>query len=69
MDPFYRYRRNILPKRTSELIALMALSTTLFLFLHTRDLNTKLKEMEIKIQPDSMVSANQLISSKLEIEL
>ncbi|XP_074035152.1 heparan sulfate 2-O-sulfotransferase pipe isoform X1 [Leptinotarsa decemlineata] len=64
MDPFSRYRRNFFPKRTSELIALMALSTTLFLFLHTRDLNIKLREMEIKIQPDSMVSANQLIASE-----
>ncbi|CAG9824938.1 unnamed protein product [Phaedon cochleariae] len=62
MEQFHWNRRMVLPKRTSELIALMAISTTLFLFLHTRDLNTKLKEMEVKIQPYSMVSGNQLIS-------
>ncbi|XP_028134157.1 heparan sulfate 2-O-sulfotransferase pipe [Diabrotica virgifera virgifera] len=61
MDQFYRGRRLGFPKRTSELIALMALSTTLFLYIHTRDLHTKLKEMEVKIQPVSMVSGNQLL--------
>ncbi|KAF2901601.1 hypothetical protein ILUMI_04588 [Ignelater luminosus] len=55
-------RRFAVPKRTSELIALMAISTTLFLFLHTRDLNSKLKQMEVKMQPEDLVSANQLIS-------
>uniref|UniRef100_A0ABL0DR80 Uncharacterized protein n=1 Tax=Rhodnius prolixus TaxID=13249 RepID=A0ABL0DR80_RHOPR len=35
----------------------MAISTTLFLYLHTRDLHTKLKEMEIKLQPDVSLSA------------
>lgn len=63
MDHLYRGRRFILSKRTSELIALLALSTTLFLYIHTRDLNTKLKEMEIKIQPVSMISSNQLVLS------
>ncbi|XP_019866240.1 heparan sulfate 2-O-sulfotransferase pipe [Aethina tumida] len=62
MDGFYRHRRISFPKRTSELIALMAISTTLFLFLHTRDLNTKLKEMEVKLQPDYIISSNQIIS-------
>ncbi|CAH1105079.1 unnamed protein product [Psylliodes chrysocephalus] len=63
MDHLYRGRRFILSKRTSELIALLALSTTLFLYIHTRDLNTKLKEMEIRIQPVSMISSNQLVLS------
>ncbi|XP_065164490.1 heparan sulfate 2-O-sulfotransferase pipe-like [Atheta coriaria] len=49
--------------RTSELIALVAISTTLFLFLHTRDLSTRLREMEVRLQPgDDGVSANQIIS-------
>ncbi|XP_056635120.1 heparan sulfate 2-O-sulfotransferase pipe isoform X2 [Diorhabda carinulata] len=39
----------------------MALSTTFFLYIHTRDLHSKLREMEIKIQPVSMISSNQLI--------
>nr|XP_014280499.1 heparan sulfate 2-O-sulfotransferase pipe [Halyomorpha halys] len=47
------------PKRTSELVALMAISTTLFLFLHTRDLHSKLKEMEVKLQPDVSLSGHQ----------
>lgn len=50
--------------RTSELVALMAISTTLFLFLHTRDLNTRLREMEVRLQPDDVISANQIVSGK-----
>ena len=42
--------------RTSELVALMAISTTLFLFIHTRELHTKLKAMEVKLQPEEMLS-------------
>jgi hypothetical protein len=42
--------------RTSELVALMAVSTTLFLFIHTRELHTKLKAMEVKLQPEDMLS-------------
>jgi hypothetical protein len=34
----------------------MAISTTLFLFIHTRELHTKLKEMEVKLQPEDMLS-------------
>lgn len=61
MDNVYaKYRRMILPKRTSDLIALMAISTTLFLFLHTRDLNTKLREMEVKLQPEDEILSNHL---------
>ncbi|XP_071057470.1 heparan sulfate 2-O-sulfotransferase pipe isoform X2 [Onthophagus taurus] len=48
--------------RASELIALMALSTTFFLFLHTRDLNTRLREMEVKLQPEDILTANQIVS-------
>jgi hypothetical protein len=34
----------------------MAISTTLFLFIHTRELHTKLKAMEVKLQPEEMIS-------------
>ncbi|XP_017781140.1 PREDICTED: heparan sulfate 2-O-sulfotransferase pipe [Nicrophorus vespilloides] len=61
MENFFKRRFNV-PKRTSELIALVAISTTLFLFLHTRDLNTRLKEMEVRLHPDELLSSNQLIS-------
>lgn len=43
----------------------MAISTTLFLFIHTRDLNTRLREMEVKLQPEDMVAANQMVSGRL----
>ena len=46
--------------RTSELVALMAISTTLFLFLHTRDLHTKLKEMEVKLTNPEDLTSNQI---------
>uniref|UniRef100_A0A1B6E882 Heparan sulfate 2-O-sulfotransferase pipe n=1 Tax=Clastoptera arizonana TaxID=38151 RepID=A0A1B6E882_9HEMI len=59
MDNVFRQRRMFVPKRTSELVALMAISTTLFLFLHTRDLNTKLRQMEVRLQPDDL-TANQI---------
>ncbi|GJQ76976.1 hypothetical protein Trydic_g15172 [Trypoxylus dichotomus] len=63
MDLFTQHRRMFFPKRASELVALIAISTTFFLFLHTRDLNTRLREMEIKLlQPDDIVSANQIVS-------
>ncbi|XP_026473237.1 heparan sulfate 2-O-sulfotransferase pipe [Ctenocephalides felis] len=50
MDNMFRNRR--CPKRTSELLALMAVSCTLFLFIHTRDLNAKLEEMQNKLNID-----------------
>ncbi|KAK4877128.1 hypothetical protein RN001_009634 [Aquatica leii] len=58
----FTVKRMNIPKRTIELVALLAISTTLFLFLHTRDLSSKLKEMEVKMQPEDLVSANQIIS-------
>ncbi|KAJ9583308.1 hypothetical protein L9F63_022349, partial [Diploptera punctata] len=51
-------------KATSELVALMAISTTLFLFIHTRDLHTRIKEMEVKLQPEDMLSSNQISGHK-----
>ncbi|KAK7867172.1 hypothetical protein R5R35_008369 [Gryllus longicercus] len=60
MDSMFRQRRISVPKRTSELVALMALSTTLFLFIHTRDLHTRLRQMQGKLPPDDAPSANQL---------
>lgn len=50
--------------RTSELVALMAISTTLFLFLHTRELSSKLKEMEGNGRISAEYISNQLISGK-----
>lgn len=61
MDVLFRQRRLAVPKRTSELVALVAVSSTLFLFLHTRDLSSKLKQMEVRLQPDdSLVTGNQV---------
>ncbi|GBP19038.1 hypothetical protein EVAR_78508_1 [Eumeta japonica] len=37
---------------TSELVALVGVSCTLFLFLHTRDLSTKLRRMEGRLNDD-----------------
>lgn len=56
---------NLYVFRTSELVALMAISTTLFLFLHTRDLHTKLKEMEVKLTNPEDLTSNQ-ISGKIQ---
>ncbi|KAG8041007.1 hypothetical protein G9C98_001995 [Cotesia typhae] len=68
-DNMWRQRRLIVPKRTSELVALVALSSTLFLFLHTRDLHSRLREMEVRLQPgENEISGNQP-SSDGEIQL
>ncbi|XP_018052723.1 PREDICTED: heparan sulfate 2-O-sulfotransferase pipe [Atta colombica] len=65
-ENMWRQRRVPVPKRTIELIALIAISSTLFLFLHTRDLHSFLKKMEVRLQPgeDDVLSANQLSSEK-----
>ncbi|XP_075225163.1 heparan sulfate 2-O-sulfotransferase pipe isoform X2 [Lycorma delicatula] len=61
MDNVFRQRRMVfVPKRTSELVALMAISATLFLFLHTRDLHSKLRQMEGRLQPEDLTAANQI---------
>ncbi|KAK3921683.1 Heparan sulfate 2-O-sulfotransferase pipe [Frankliniella fusca] len=52
--------RSKVPVRTSELVALVAVSSTLFLFLHTRDLSSKLKQMEVRLQPEDALTANQV---------
>ncbi|XP_013171987.1 PREDICTED: heparan sulfate 2-O-sulfotransferase pipe [Papilio xuthus] len=52
MDHLFRQRRISMPKRTSELVALVAVSCTLFLFLHTRDLSTKLRRMQGRLNDD-----------------
>ncbi|XP_076170206.1 heparan sulfate 2-O-sulfotransferase pipe isoform X2 [Ptiloglossa arizonensis] len=48
--------------RTIELIALIAISCTLFLFLHTRELHSRLRKMEVRLQPgeDEILPENQL---------
>ncbi|KAI5637081.1 hypothetical protein NE865_10131 [Phthorimaea operculella] len=48
--------------RTSELVALIAVSCTLFLFLHTRDLNTKLSRLQR--QNDDVTAFNHHTDSK-----
>lgn len=64
-DNAWKHRRVPVPKRTIELIALIAISSTLFLFLHTRELHSRLRKMEVRLQPgeDEMLSANQLSSA------
>ncbi|XP_015435733.1 PREDICTED: heparan sulfate 2-O-sulfotransferase pipe [Dufourea novaeangliae] len=61
-DNIWKHRRVPVPKRTIELIALIAISSTLFLFLHTRELHSRLRKMEVRLQPgeDEILSANQL---------
>uniref|UniRef100_A0A0K8UYD1 Heparan sulfate 2-O-sulfotransferase pipe n=1 Tax=Bactrocera latifrons TaxID=174628 RepID=A0A0K8UYD1_BACLA len=51
MENAFKYRRIPYPKRSVELIAILAISCTFFLFMHTNKLNSRLKEMEIKLQP------------------
>ncbi|XP_046621797.1 heparan sulfate 2-O-sulfotransferase pipe-like isoform X1 [Neodiprion virginianus] len=65
-DNTWRKRRLPIPKRTSELIALIALSSTLFLFLYTSDLHSRLREMEVRLQPgdEEGFFANQLSSEE-----
>lgn len=46
--------------RSVEFVALIGVSCTLFLFLHTQSLTTRLREMEDKLQPS--MSAGGLIS-------
>lgn len=52
--------------RTIELIALVAISSTLFLFLHTRELHSRLRKMEVRLQPaeDELFSGKQLFSGE-----
>lgn len=58
MLPHYFYR-------SAEFIALIAVSCTLFLFLHTQSLTSRLREMEDKLQPSEMsasgLSGNSII--------
>ncbi|CAB3238031.1 unnamed protein product [Arctia plantaginis] len=63
MDHLFRQRRISVPKRTSELVALVAVSCTLFLFLHTRDLSTKLRRMQGRLN-DDVTAFNHLTDSQ-----
>ncbi|XP_057321727.1 heparan sulfate 2-O-sulfotransferase pipe [Microplitis mediator] len=67
-DNMWRQRRLTVPKRTSELVALVALSSTLFLFLHTRDLHSRLREMEVRLQPGENEISGNPPSSDEEIQ-
>lgn len=54
--------------RSAEFVALVAVSCTLFLFIHTKTLTTRLREMENKLQPSvisaSGISANSISQGK-----
>lgn len=51
--------------RSAEFVALLAVSSTLFLFMHTQSLTSRLREMEVKLQPSEMsasgLSGNSII--------
>jgi len=47
------FLRQYVPKRCSEVVALVSLSTTFFLFVHTRDLATRLAEVQLQSGPTS----------------
>lgn len=63
-------KNNMWRQRTIELIALVAISCTLFLFLHTRELHSRLRKMEVRVQPgeDEVLSAKQLSSEGVQTE-
>ncbi|XP_035724495.1 heparan sulfate 2-O-sulfotransferase pipe-like isoform X1 [Vespa mandarinia] len=69
-NSMWRQRRVIVPKRTIELIALVAISCTLFLFLHTRELHSRLRKMEVRLQPaeDELFSGKQISSEGVQTE-
>lgn len=56
--------------RSAEFVALIAVSSTLFLFLHTQSLTSRLREMEVKLQPSELsasgLSGNSIIQGKLQ---
>ncbi|XP_067647738.1 heparan sulfate 2-O-sulfotransferase pipe isoform X2 [Eurosta solidaginis] len=66
MENAFKYRRIPYPKRSVELIAILAISCTFFLFMHTNKLNSRLKEMEVKLQPSEFsalgLTGNQINS-------
>ncbi|XP_065079844.1 heparan sulfate 2-O-sulfotransferase pipe [Ochlerotatus camptorhynchus] len=65
MDSLFRYRRMPFPKRYAEFVALIAISCTLFLFLHTQSLTSRLREMEDKLQPSSLMSSSGLSGNSI----
>lgn len=50
--------------RSSEFVAVAAIVCTLFLFLHTQSLTTKLHEMENRLQPSALNSDNEYSGNK-----
>ncbi|XP_059620106.1 heparan sulfate 2-O-sulfotransferase pipe isoform X1 [Phlebotomus argentipes] len=67
MDYLLRHRRMSFPKRSTDIVALIAVSCTLFLFLHTQSLTSRLREMEDKLQPSEM-SASGLSGNSISQE-
>lgn len=45
--------------RSTECVAVIAIVCTLFLFLHTKNLTTRLREMENRLQPSAPHSSNE----------
>ncbi|XP_073840701.1 uronyl 2-sulfotransferase homolog pip-like isoform X1 [Musca autumnalis] len=66
VETAFKYRRFPYPKRSVELIALLAISCTFFLFMHTNKLNSRLKEMEMKLQPSEFSALGLTGSNHLD---
>ena len=45
---------------STEFVAVVAIMCTLFLFLHTKNLTSRLREMEDRLQPSALNSGNDL---------
>lgn len=63
---FFQFKLHLflLYYRSAEFVALVAVSCTLFLFIHTKTLTTRLKEMENKLQP-SVISASGISGNSI----
>ncbi|XP_040572346.1 uronyl 2-sulfotransferase homolog pip isoform X4 [Lepeophtheirus salmonis] len=59
--------RQYLPKRASELIALFSLSTTLFLYFHTKDLSHRLSEIQRPYETGFESSGSQIKRQSREL--
>uniref|UniRef100_A0A182QUJ5 Uncharacterized protein n=1 Tax=Anopheles farauti TaxID=69004 RepID=A0A182QUJ5_9DIPT len=53
------------PELYAEFVALIAISCTLFLFLHTQSLTSRLREMEDRLQPSSLSAASGLSGNSI----
>ncbi|XP_050544769.1 heparan sulfate 2-O-sulfotransferase pipe [Daktulosphaira vitifoliae] len=62
-----KHKRVFTSKRTSELLALMAISSTLFLFLHTRELHTRLRTLQ-SVSNSASSSGNSASGLEIDVE-